>query len=137
MAKEQQEAQELATGNGRADERQDCEQDCEGTAAGSEAMHHRGVLSDEQAADLAELFKALGDPTRVKIISALIERELCVHDLTVLLHMGQSAVSHQLRYLRNLRIVKRRKEGKTVYYSLDDDHIEQIFLQTLQHLAHE
>lgn len=100
-------------------------------------MNQRQVLSDEQAGDLAELFKALGDPTRVKIISALIERELCVHDLTVLLKMGQSAVSHQLRYLRNLRIVKRRKEGKTVYYSLDDDHIEQIFLQTLQHLAHD
>ncbi len=69
-------------------------------------------------------------------ISALIGCERCVHDLTVILDMGQSAVSHQLRYLRNLRIVKRRKEGKTVYYSLDDDHIEQIFLQTVRHLEH-
>ena len=72
----------------------------------------------------------------MKIISALIGCERCVHDLTVILDMGQSAVSHQLRYLRNLRIVKRRKEGKTVYYSLDDDHIEQIFLQTVRHLEH-
>lgn len=115
----------------------DCEQDCRGTEANvvtGDQPH--SMISDEQAYDLAELFKALGDPTRIKIISALIDRELCVHDLTVLLGMGQSAVSHQLRYLRNMRIVKRRKEGKTVYYSLDDHHIEQIFLQTLDHLQH-
>ncbi|MNI97159.1 Transcriptional repressor SmtB [compost metagenome] len=65
-----------------------------------------------------------------------MQKELCVHDLTVVLEMGQSAVSHQLRGLRNMRIVKRRKQGKTVYYSLDDTHIEQIFLQTLQHIGH-
>jgi Predicted transcriptional regulators len=97
---------------------------------------HPEMVSDEQAQNLAELFKALGDPTRVRIISLLIGRELCVNDLTVYLQMGQSAVSHQLRYLRNMRIVKRRKEGKTVFYSLDDDHIEQIFRQTLKHLEH-
>jgi DNA-binding transcriptional ArsR family regulator len=116
------------------EEKMDCEQDCRGTMERENEPHQ--TVTDEQAAELAELFKALGDPTRVKIISALIGRERCVHDLTVLLHMGQSAVSHQLRYLRNLRIVKRRKEGKTVYYSLDDDHIEQIFSQTLKHLEH-
>jgi DNA-binding transcriptional ArsR family regulator len=97
---------------------------------------HPEMVSDEQAQNLAELFKALGDPTRVRIISLLIGRELCVNDLTFYLQMGQSAVSHQLRYLRNMRIVKRRKEGKTVFYSLDDDHIEQIFKQTLGHLEH-
>jgi len=118
-----------------AGEKMDCEQECQGTAISTEGEHQR-MVSEDQASDLAELFKALGDPTRIKIISALIDRELCVHDLTVLLQMGQSAVSHQLRYLRNLRIVKRRKEGKTVYYSLDDDHIEQIFSQTLKHLEH-
>lgn len=85
---------------------------------------------------MADLFKALGDATRVRLIYALLDRELCVHDLSELLDMGQSAVSHQLRYLRNMRIVKRRKAGKTVYYSLDDSHIEQIFVQTLQHLEH-
>jgi DNA-binding transcriptional ArsR family regulator len=66
-----------------------------------------------------------------------MQRELCVHDLSSVLDMGQSAVSHQLRYLRNMRIVKRRKAGKTVYYSLDDAHIEQIFEQTLHHIHHE
>jgi ArsR family transcriptional regulator, lead/cadmium/zinc/bismuth-responsive transcriptional repressor len=94
------------------------------------------MIDEQSAVDLAELFKALGDPTRVKLIGALQLQELCVHDLCVLLDMGQSAVSHQLRYLRNLRIVKRRKVGKTVFYSLDDSHIEQIFLLTLQHLKH-
>lgn len=98
----------------------------------------RQTMIDGQAADrLAELFKALGDPTRVKLIGALLHKELCVHDLSALLEMNQSAVSHQLRYLRNMRMVKRRKSGKTVFYSLDDDHIEQIFVQTLQHLEHE
>ncbi|EFM10253.1 transcriptional regulator, ArsR family [Paenibacillus curdlanolyticus YK9] len=96
-----------------------------------------GLLDDRSAASMSELFKALGDPTRIKIIHALLQHELNVHDLTVVLGMGQSAVSHQLRYLRNLRIVKRRKEGKTVYYSLDDNHIEQLFVLTLQHLEHD
>lgn len=93
-------------------------------------------MDDDTAGALADLFRALSDPTRVKIIYALLHRELCVHDISTALDMGQSAVSHQLRYLRNLRIVKRRKAGKTVFYSLDDDHIEQIFVQTLQHMKH-
>ncbi|QAY68348.1 ArsR/SmtB family transcription factor [Paenibacillus protaetiae] len=93
--------------------------------------------ADERtAAELAELFKALGDPTRVKIIYALMKQELCVHELCIVLEMAQSAVSHQLRYLRNVRIVKRRKAGKTVYYSLDDEHVSEIFRLTLQHLEH-
>lgn len=95
------------------------------------------LVDSQTAAEMAEIFKALGDPTRIRLIYALIERELCVHDLCVLLDMGQSAVSHQLRYLRNLRIVKRRKVGKTVFYSLDDTHVEQIFLQTHQHITHQ
>lgn len=85
---------------------------------------------------MAELFKALGDPTRVKLIYALVDQELCVHDLCVVLNMAQSAVSHQLRYLRNVRMVKRRKAGKTVYYSLDDEHVKEVFVQTLKHLEH-
>lgn len=95
------------------------------------------MITDSAASAMADLFKALGDPTRIKLIYAMVNRELCVHDLSVLLDMGQSAISHQLRYLRNLRIVKRRKAGKTVFYSLDDDHMEQVFVQTLQHLKHE
>lgn len=114
---------------------EDCDTNCSGTAVDLDAVKTE-LISDQAAVQLADWFKAFSDPTRVKIISALLKRELCVHDLTVLLEMGQSAVSHQLRYLRNLRIVKRRKVGKTVYYSLDDTHIEQIFLQTLQHTNH-
>ncbi len=113
----------------------ECDTSCSGSPADLAAI--KAELIDDQAAiQFADWFKAFSDPTRVKIISALLKRELCVHDLTVLLEMGQSAVSHQLRYLRNLRIVKRRKVGKTVFYSLDDAHIEQIFLQTLQHTNH-
>ncbi|MFC7680579.1 ArsR/SmtB family transcription factor [Paenibacillus sp. GCM10028914] len=101
-------------------------------------MQVKAAMIDEYAAiQVADWFKAFSDPTRVKLINALLQRELCVHDLTVLLDMGQSAISHQLRYLRNMRIVKRRKVGKTVFYSLDDSHIEQIFTQTLQHTLHD
>lgn len=114
-----------------------CDDMCEGTAAGQVALIKEQMISESTAASLADVFKALGDPTRVKIIYALVQNELCVHDLTIALDMGQSAISHQLRYLRNLRIVKRRKDGKTVFYSLDDEHIEQIFVQTLQHIRHE
>jgi len=111
-----------------------CEDSCLGTAL-MEPLQNRQI-DDEQASAMADVFKALGDPTRVKIIHTLLQQELCVHDLSAVLDMGQSAVSHQLRYLRNLHIVKRRKAGKTVFYSLDDSHIEQIFVQTLQHLQH-
>jgi len=113
-----------------------CEETCQGHPGSLAAVKSR-MLDEASAIQLAEVFKALGDPTRVKLIGALLHQELCVHDLAALLEMGQSAVSHQLRYLRNLRMVKRRKSGKTVYYSLDDSHIEQIFTQTLQHLKHE
>jgi DNA-binding transcriptional ArsR family regulator len=113
-----------------------CDDPCAGTEADIESVKNK-LVSETTAIELADLFKALGDPTRVKMIHALVQSELCVHDLTQVLGMGQSAVSHQLRLLRNMRIVKRRKVGKTVYYSLDDDHVEQIFVLTLQHLKHE
>ncbi|WP_019639680.1 ArsR/SmtB family transcription factor [Paenibacillus fonticola] len=114
-------------------------EECDTTCLGSDTNLNTikaEMIDDQAAVQFADWFKAFSDPTRVKLISALLKRELCVHDLTVLLGMGQSAVSHQLRYLRNMRIVKRRKVGKTVYYSLDDNHIEQIFIQTLQHTNH-
>ncbi|MWV43048.1 metalloregulator ArsR/SmtB family transcription factor [Paenibacillus sp. HJL G12] len=114
-------------------------EECDVTCMGSETELSKikeGLIGDQAATQVADWFKAFSDPTRVKLIDALLQRELCVHDLTILLGMGQSAISHQLRYLRNLRIVKRRKEGKTVFYSLDDTHIEQIFVQTLQHTQH-
>ncbi|MEC0245510.1 metalloregulator ArsR/SmtB family transcription factor [Paenibacillus chitinolyticus] len=112
-----------------------CDDSCAGTETDGTALEH-AKMNESMAVNLADMFKALGDPTRVKIIYALSQQELCVHDLSVVLEMGQSAVSHQLRYLRNVRIVKRRKSGKTVFYSLDDDHVKEIFRQTLQHLAH-
>lgn len=84
--------------------------------------------------DLAELFKTMGDPTRIKILYALKESELCVCDLSELLNMSSSAISHQLRVLRNNKLVKYRKEGRSVYYSLDDDHIMCLFGQGLEHV---
>lgn len=113
-----------------------CADTCGGTDANIENVKSH-LINESTAVELADLFKALGDPTRVKMIHALVQSELCVHDLTQVLAMGQSAISHQLRLLRNMRIVKRRKVGKTVFYSLDDDHVEQIFMLTMQHLKHE
>ncbi|MFA5535811.1 MAG: metalloregulator ArsR/SmtB family transcription factor [Bacillota bacterium] len=94
-------------------------------------------LSREEVKQLSETFKALGDPTRIKIIQALRHDELCVCDLSQVLQLSQSAVSHQLRVLRNLRLVKFRKEGKNVFYSLDDAHIELLFDQGLDHIRHQ
>lgn len=86
--------------------------------------------------DLSELFKSFGDQTRLKILFALSQEEMCVCDIAALLEMTQSAISHQLRVLRNVRLVKYMKRGKVVYYSLDDDHVKGIFNQGLDHIAH-
>lgn len=94
-------------------------------------------LTDDEVNKLADTFRALGDPTRIRIIQALRHEELCVCDLSCVLGMSQSAVSHQLRVLRNLRLVKFRKSGKNVYYSLDDEHIVLLFDQGLDHIRHE
>ena len=83
---------------------------------------------------LADTFSALGDPTRVRILDSLSHGELCVCDLAAVLKLSQSAVSHQLRLLRGLRLVRPRRDGRIVYYSLDDQHIMAIFRQTLQHV---
>lgn len=119
-----------------ASEMDKCEESCIGTMSDAVETVKERMISEDTSDAAADIFKALGDATRVKMIYALMQQELCVHDLTQVLDMGQSAVSHQLRYLRNLRIVKRRKEGKIVFYSLDDDHIEQILRLTLRHLEH-
>jgi len=89
---------------------------------------------EEKLYDLAELFKVFGDTTRVKILFALFSSEMCVCDIAALLNMTQSAVSHQLRILKQSRLVKNRRDGKVVYYSLDDNHIQQIFNQGLDHI---
>ncbi|MEL7596753.1 MAG: metalloregulator ArsR/SmtB family transcription factor [Clostridiaceae bacterium] len=94
------------------------------------------MISEETSSILAEFFKVLGEPTRIKILYALSINEMCVCDISKLLNMSQSAVSHQLRVLRAARLVKYRKEGKVVYYSLDDEHVENVFRQGLDHIGH-
>lgn len=89
---------------------------------------------EENLYDLAELFKVFGDTSRIKIVYALFASEMCVCDIAFLLNMTQSAISHQLRVLKQARLVKYRKDGKVVYYSLDDEHIKQIFDQGLIHI---
>jgi len=89
---------------------------------------------EELLYDLAELFKVFGDTTRIKILCALFEAEMCVCDISNLLSMNQSAISHQLRVLKQARLVKYRKDGKVVYYSLDDEHVKRIFDQGLIHI---
>ena len=89
---------------------------------------------DEKLYDLAELFKVFGDSTRVKILYALFEAELCVCDIAQLLGLTQSAVSHQLRVLKASRLVKPRKDGKTVFYSLADDHVRTLIAQGMEHI---
>lgn len=86
---------------------------------------------------LTNLFKVLGDNTRVKIIFALYESEMCVCDIAELLDMSQSAISHQLRVLRDTRVVKYRKKGKSIFYSLDDEHIYDILSKGFEHICHE
>lgn len=90
---------------------------------------------EETLYDLADIFKVLGDSTRVKILSALFQAEMCVCDIAALLGMKQSAISHQLRVLKQARLVKYRKDGKVVYYSLEDEHVKSIFDQGLVHIA--
>lgn len=96
----------------------------------------KSMPQEENLYDLAELFKVFGDTTRIKILHALLEEEMCVCDISVLLGMNQSAISHQLRVLRQARIVKFRKEGRVVYYSLDDEHVKNIFEQGFVHVNH-
>lgn len=95
------------------------------------------LLDAQTATHVAELFKAFADPTRVRIIGLLAHVELCVGDLCLALDMSQPAISHQLRVLRNLRIVTARKEGKHVFYKLDDEHVHALFHQGLVHIQHE
>lgn len=95
------------------------------------------LLSERQIDRLSELYKALGDPTRIKIISALSVGELCVHEIADLLDMTQSAISHQLRVLRGAGLVKSHKDGKHVIYELDDDHVHSIFDGGLEHINHQ
>ena len=90
---------------------------------------------DEILYDLAEFFKVFGDSTRIKIICALFEAEMCVCDLAALLNVSQSAISHQLKTLKSARLVKYRRDGKVIYYSLDDEHVKHVFDEGLRHVT--
>lgn len=97
-------------------------------------VDQKEIPSEEVLYRLANLFKTFGDPTRIRILSALKQHELCVCDIAELLGMTQSAISHQLRVLKQMELVKFRKEGKTVFYSLADSHVSTILNQGLDHV---
>lgn len=97
----------------------------------------RELPTDELLCDLSDLFKIFGDTTRCKILFALFESELCVCAIAELLGMTQSAISHQLRILKDADLVGRRREGKTIYYYLSDDHVRTIIAQGFEHLMEE
>ena len=120
---------------------EDNEKELDGEMCDCEHVHSdvveyvENVLPDEDVLyEIAELFKVFGYSTRTRIISALFEKELCVCDIADLLHMTKSAVSHQLRTLRQTKIVKSRRSGKEIFYSLDDEHIKNIYQMALEHL---
>lgn len=111
-----------------------CDITCIHEAAVAEVSAH--MLGDQEARSLADIFKTLGDPTRVKLLFALMNRELCVCDLAAVIGATDSAVSHQLRILRTQKLVKNRRDGKILYYSLADDHVSTLFRQGLEHVGH-
>ena len=111
----------------------------------TEHQHHSGLVLEKMREKMpshseiertAELFKVIGDPTRMQILTALHEQELCVCDISDLLGMTQSAISHQLRLLRSAHLVKNRREGKSIFYSLDDSHVVSMIAQGLAHIRH-
>lgn len=92
------------------------------------------ILKEEDLEKVSHLFKVISDPTRIKILFALEKTELCVCDISVILNMTQSAISHQLKVLKDANLVNNRREGKTMFYQLADDHVHQIFNQALTHI---
>lgn len=109
---------------------------CEYMHVHSDIIHKvEKVMPDEQELlNLSEFFRVFGDSTRIKILYALSQSEMCVCDIATLLQMGQSAISHQLRVLKQMRLVTFRREGKTVFYRLADAHIETILAQGMEHI---
>ncbi len=112
------------------------ENECELRVVHLDALDRvREKMPDEDTLlNIAELFKVFGDSTRTRILSALNIEELCVCDISALLNMSMSAVSHQLRILRQTKVVKSRRQGKEIVYSLDDEHIAQLYRMALEHL---
>ena len=104
--------------------------------SGADGREECDILPDDEILyDLAELFKVFGDTTRVKILYVLFESELCVNDIALRLTMTPSAVNHQLRILKTSKLVKFRRDGKTVFYSLDDDHVRSMIAMGLEHIT--
>ncbi len=95
----------------------------------------KNIPDDTTASKLADFLKIFADMTRIKILHALLDTELCVHDIAMILDMEQSAISHQLRVLRQNKLVKVRKEGKSSYYSLNDSHIHEILIRGYEHIS--
>ena len=93
-----------------------------------------GIPQEEKLYDMADLFKIFGDTTRIKILYCLFESEMCVCDISTLLNMTQSAISHQLKILKQSRLVKARREGRTIFYSLADSHVRTIINQGMEHI---
>ena len=114
------------------DERQDLKEHSHEEAI---AKVEESMPPEELLYDLAELYKVFGDSTRIKILYVLLESELCVYDISQLLTMSMSAISHQLRVLKQAKLVKFRKEGRTVIYSLADDHVKTILGQGMEHIC--
>ena len=110
---------------------------CEVTCVHDDAvrMVQKKMPEEERLKELADFYKVFADPTRIKILSVLLESEMCVCDLAEVLEMTQSAISHQLRVLKQMKLVKNRREGKTVYYSLADSHIQTIISQGMEHIT--
>jgi len=98
-----------------------------------EKVNH-SMPDEAELYELSELFKVFGDPTRIRILYVLFESEVCVCDLAEVLNMTQSAISHQLKILKNSRLVKARREGKSIFYSLADDHVRSIIAQGREHI---
>ena len=116
---------------------EDCQEICESVVIHKEVVENTKTKmpDDESLNELADFFKIFGDSTRVRILWALNESEMCVCDIAALLNMSQSSISHQLRVLKQNKFVKNRRDGKVVYYSLLDEHISYILKQGLTHIS--
>lgn len=114
-----------------------CIDKCDCTIIHEEVVNEvrKQMPDEENLLDLADFFKVFGDSTRVKILCALFNAEMCVCDIAVLLGMTKSCISHQLRVLKQAKLVKYRRDGKVVYYSLDDEHVKNVFDQGLSHVT--
>lgn len=111
---------------------------CKDKCINEEKVHQtlKSLPSAEDIDQMVDIFKSLSDPTRLKIVLSLLEQEHCVCDIAVLCNQSDSAISHQLRVLRTMKVLKNRREGKIVYYSLDDEHVGSLIKMSLDHVAH-